>query len=74
MSCICGSPVENAHHFLNECPLFDQIRRTTIHQIENYPLINKKQLTHGNFDLSPQENKDIFEKVQEFIVLSGRFP
>ena len=74
MSCICGSPIENANHFLRDCPLFDQIRRTTINQIKNYPLIHTKHLTHGNFDLTFEENKDVFDKVQKFIILSGRFP
>ena len=73
MSCIYGSQVEDANHFLCVCPLFDRIRRTTIEQIKTYPLIDINYLTHGNFDLNLEDNKDMFEKVQEFVVLSGRF-
>ena len=36
--------------------------------------IHTKHLTHGNFDLTLEDNKDIVKKVQEFIVLSRRFP
>ena len=74
MSCLCGSPIENAHHYLVECPLFNQLRQTTINQIPNFPDVPTKQLTHGSADKSIQENYAIFEKVQEFITLSGRFP
>ena len=72
-SCTCGSPLENAHHFLLVCPLFYHIRRDTIHKIKNFPAINTKQLTHGDADRSIQENIEIFEKVQDFIIQSRRF-
>lgn len=74
MSCLCGSPIENAHHYLVECPLFDQLRLTTINQIPNFPHVPTKQLTNGSADKSLHENYEIFEKVQDFITLSGRFP
>ena len=73
MSCICGFPTENVHHFLFDCPLFNQIRRETLHQIRNFPLVSTKQLTHGDVDITLQENKEIFCKVQEFIIQSRRF-
>ena len=74
MSCLCGSPLENARHYLVECPLFDQIRPTTINLIPNFLHVPTKQLTRGSADKSIHENYAIFEKVQEFITLSGRFP
>ena len=73
-SFICGSPLENAHHFLLVCPLYNQTRRDTIHRIKNFPgATSTKQLTHGDEDLSFQDNKDIFEKVNDFIIQSRRF-
>ena len=74
MSCMCGSPVENAHHFLIDCPLMNHVRLTTIHQIPNLTLISSNKLLHGDTEISFQENKEMFEKIQEFISLSGRFP
>ena len=73
MSCVCGSPIENADHFLLVCPLFDIIRRETIYRIKNFPAISTKQLTHGDPDISPQDNTEMFEKVQDFILKSRRF-
>ena len=72
-SCVCGSPLENAYHFLLVCPSFNQIRRETIQKIKHFPNIRTKQLTHGDIALSPQENKEIFEQVQNFILKSRRF-
>ena len=74
MSCLCGSPIENAQHYLIECPFFDQYRLTTINLIPHYPHVPTKHLINGSLENSIQENQEIFEKVQEFIILSGRFP
>ena len=72
-SCACGYPEENAFHFLYHCPLFERTRRSTIHKIPNFQSLNPYILTHGDQTLSPQENKNLFEKVQEFITSSKRF-
>jgi len=71
MSCFCGSPVENARHYLVECPLFDQIRLTTINLIPNFPHVPLKQLTHGSTEKSIQENYAIFEKVKKALPTLG---
>ena len=72
-SCLCGSALENAYHFLLVCPLFHQIRRETIHKIENFQTIGTKQLTHGDVDFTTHKNKEAFEKVQAFIIQSRHF-
>ena len=73
MSCICGFRQENALHYFYHCPLFENSRRDTLHQIPNFQQLDLKSLTHGDPNLSLVENKDIFEKVQEFISSSKRF-
>ena len=70
MICLVGV----AHHFLIDCPLMNHVRLTTIHQIPNLTLISSNKLLQGDTEISFQENKEMFEKIQEFISLSGRFP
>lgn len=71
--CSCGHPDENALHFFYNCPLFDHARRNTINTIHNLQLLRPYNLTHGDQRLSFEQNKHIFEKVQEFIINSKRF-
>ena len=73
MSCICGFRQENALHYFFHCPLFDNTRRDTLHQITNFHQLNLKSLTHGDPNLSLVENKEIFERVNQFISSSLRF-
>ena len=73
MSCLCGFRQENALHYFYHCPIFDNCRRNTIHQIPNFQQLNLKSLTHGDPNLSLVENKEIFERVNQFISSSLRF-
>ena len=73
MSCMCGFRQENALHYLYHCPLFNNSRRNTLNQIPNFQQLNLKSLTHGDPNLSLVENKEIFEKVNQFISSSLRF-
>ena len=70
--CSCGSPREDATHFLLACPKFYNERKVTI---DILPPVAKniRNLLQGNTDFSVSFNKYIFLTVQEFIVLSGRF-
>lgn len=72
-SCNCGFNEENAHHYLFNCPLFENSRRSTLRKLETFQSLTLKNLTHGDQNLTVEENKNIFEKVQEFIITSKRF-
>jgi hypothetical protein len=71
-SCACGSPSETAIHFLLQCPLFQDIRSTTI-----YKLPNQQQrlniLLFGSNVLPQADNIVIFNTVHQFIRSSNRF-
>ena len=71
--CSCGHSKEDALHYFYYCPLFEEARRTTIHKINNFQALSLHNLTHGDLNFSYQENKDIFDTVQEFIINSKRF-
>ena len=86
--CLCGSPVENAIHFLLECPLYSSIR-TDLHDaihgifgrpnLDLYDLQNRDKieicnlLICGNDDLTLENNVIIAHSTQTFIIKSGRF-
>ncbi len=70
--CTCGSPVENAAHYLLHCRLFDDIRKSTIGKLPvGYQKVNI--LLRGNENLPDSENQTVFTAVQEFIEQTGRF-
>ena len=72
-TCECGFQIENSKHFFFDCPLHLQARRQSISTIPNFSSLPLKTLTHGDDDNTYEENKLIFEKVQQFITLSNRF-
>ena len=67
--CECGQ-VENNRHFLLDCVIYRQIRALTIGTLPNTSL---QTLLFGNVLLSDEENENIFNIVQAFIIDSGRF-
>ena len=69
--CECGASAETAEHYLLHCPNYTGIRNTTILTLDP-PSQNIQTLLHGSQDMSNAQNTLIFEKVQEFISLSGR--
>ena len=74
-TCRCGYHCENAHHYLFDCPLFDDARSTTLHNIvpidhRDYTL---DSLLYGNPSRSPVENMQLFEHVKKYINKSNRF-
>ena len=73
-SCACGKEEEDAYHYLLECPLYRNAREMSIHTLPNFADLTIRSLTHGNSNLSIANNTLMFEKVQEFIRLSKRFP
>ena len=72
-SCRCGFSLENAHHFFFDCPLYSQVRDSTIFSLDEPDSLTLHCLLYGNSDKSLSVNKHIFERVHEFICLSKRF-
>ena len=71
--CDCGFQFENSQHFFFDCPLHQQARRQSILSIPNFHTLPVETLTHGDSNKTFADNKFIFEKVQQFILLSNRF-
>ena len=71
-ACSCQNPQETAEHFLIHCPNYQLHRAQTISHVPA-DQISIKNLLFGNSDLSVAENEVIFNAVQSFIRLSGRF-
>ena len=75
-SCQCGADVEDAKHFLLECPRYVNIRTTLLHNLNwlsDEVNISVELLTCGNSDLSDINNEKIFKCVFEYIKGSNRF-
>ena len=72
-SCACGKHLEDARHFFLECPIYRNVRISTISAIPNLTEISLTCLTHGDSELSLSENRLIFDHVQDFIRQSKRF-
>ena len=70
--CDCGYRIEDASHFLLNCPRFENARATSINLLP--PIArNINTLLHGNRTYSLPFNFYIFHTVQDFIVESKRF-
>lgn len=67
--CRCGL-VESTRHYLLECELHNTIRARTIESLNDKSL---KTLLYGNELFSTEENENIFNVVQTFVIESGRF-
>ena len=68
-NCTCGQ-IETTSHFLLYCNKYNDLRNETIFSI-NYPVIhNVKLFLFGSEALNSDQNKDIFLKVQKFIIKS----
>lgn len=73
MSCLCGSPIENASHFFFTCPLFIIERVKLMQSLPNMPDLTCDDLLNGNEQLTLDHNQAIFQAVHEFIVETKRF-
>ena len=70
-SCACGFHSENAEHFLLHCPLYHTQRNTTINLLPpNH--IQLQTLLSGRTDLSYEQNRAIFDKVQQYLDITHR--
>ena len=75
-TCQCGAEIEDAKHFLLECPRYVNIRTTLVrnlHWLPEYSIINVELLTCGSPELSDEHNEEIFKCVFEYIKGSNRF-
>ena len=71
-SCRCGHAVESARHFFLNCPLYEQVRASTIDEIPQI-FRNTSTILHGSNTLDIDTNISIFYHVHKFIELTGRF-
>ena len=68
--CECGE-VENAKHFIFQCPLFNEHRQ--LHLSDLVTNCSLRDLLFGSNNLTDQENADVFQKVQMYILETKRF-
>ena len=57
--CECGE-IENTHHYLVNCDLFQNLREELLNTVTNYYQPTLNVLLYGNANLSESENKTIF--------------
>ena len=72
-TCECGLSAENNSHFLLECRLYTQYRQSMFNKLQVLPTITTDFLLHGDYNLTFEQNKVVFEAAQEFLKESGRF-
>eukprot|EP00745_Piridium_sociabile_P001459 TRINITY_DN108977_c0_g1_i14.p1 TRINITY_DN108977_c0_g1~~TRINITY_DN108977_c0_g1_i14.p1 ORF type:complete len:341 (-),score=9.36 TRINITY_DN108977_c0_g1_i14:68-1090(-) len=72
-SCACGSAVEDAFHFLSECPLYHQSRDQTIELLSDDVKTDVSVLLFGRRNTSTTENQEIVLAVGNVIRMSERF-
>ncbi len=71
--CRCGGTYETAHHFLVECPLYQEERLEFKAEIIKIGDFESKTLLYGNENLSYEANCRIFDAVQKYIEVTERF-
>ena len=74
----CNIP-ETTHHFLFECPQYQNQRIELMNFLISHPqiyepiVIAEKDLLCGNKDISDENNKELLLAVSKFITSSNRF-
>ena len=68
-SCLCES-VETTKRYLIECPNYHKIRNQTLLEFLHFPI---KTSLCGDASFSRDQNENMLESVQIFIILSDRF-
>ena len=71
-TCNCGYPTETAQHYLLYCPIYNDIRASSIYNL-HHSLTDVETLLKGQPTLSLNENMAIFAVVHDYIKTSGRF-
>ena len=67
--CSCGQ-IETVKHYLCDCTNYTQLRHKALSDVLHLPI---NDLISGNSNLSIEENETVFDFVQTFITLTGRF-
>ena len=70
--CACGSPYEDAIHYLLECCFYQNERITLFRNLNDIDIIIET-LRLGNDNYTDQVNSDIFERVRTYIKQTKRF-
>ena len=70
--CVCGE-VESTDHFLMRCNLYQHLRLSLVNSVAQYCTVTTEILLYGNPTLPDDQNIEIFDAVQLFIISSKRF-
>ena len=70
--CTCRD-IEDNHHFLFVCHHFKDLRRDFVNSVSDICQPNPNVLLCGDISLTFDQNKQIFNAVQEFTIKSKRF-
>ena len=74
--CTCSSPLENSHHFLLDCPLYNNQRHVLFQSIyQNFMMIriHLPLLLKGSSNLTEIENTNLFLMIQNYLKDTNRF-
>ena len=71
--CECGLGIENAYHYLMECPFYNNERTLCRNAIMNICDFDFKTLLHGNDNLSLVENRLVFDTIHRIFMDTRRF-
>ena len=66
-SCPCGCPLEDAIHYLLECPFHTNARKQLFMNITPYTVISIETLLFGSDNLTDENNLIVFRNVQQYI-------
>ena len=72
-TCACGFETEDASHYLLSCPLFQQARMQSIALLPPDVKSDTTALLFGRVGKTNSENKEILQKVGDYIHLTNRF-
>ena len=70
--CQCGHEIEDPHHYLFECPTFNEERRL-FNNLDAKINRDAKTFLYGDPNLASKLNKELFSRVTEYIKKTKRF-
>ena len=71
--CECGYEIEDAEHYLLQCPIFVDSRLTLFHDTRSLHPLNLNILLFGSPDLCDDDNIKLFSAVHKYIKSTKRF-
>jgi len=72
-SCPCGCPLEDAVHYLLECPLYTNAKMQLFMNITPYAVISIETLLFGSDNLTDETNLIVITNVQIYIYHTNGF-